>query len=78
MQIENSLSEENKNKQDEDIVFETENITNEVQTVQNTYNDINYLKVGTLGISAIFFIATIITLIFIKKVQPKANKKTSK
>lgn len=78
VQIENSLSEENKNKQDEDIVFETENITNEVQIVQETSHNINYLKMGMLGLSAIFLIATIITLIFIKKVQPKAKKKTSK
>ena len=78
VQIENSFSEESKNKQDGDIIFETENITNEVQIVEDTTTNINYLKKGTLGISAIFFIATIITLIFIKKVQPKANKKTSK
>ena len=53
VQIENSFSGEN--KQDKDIVFETD-ITNEVQTVQNTYHNINYLKIGTLGVSAIFFI----------------------
>ena len=78
VQIENSLSEESKNKQDKDIVFGNENVTNEVQTVQNTYHNVNYLKIGTRGLSTIFLIATIITLIFIKKVQPKAKKKTSK
>ncbi len=75
MQIENSFSEESKNKQDGDIIFETENITNEVQIVQDTHHNINYLKMGTLGISAIFLIATIITLIFIKKSPTKSKEK---
>lgn len=72
----------NKTETDSIIQEDTEKVETNNTIIQETIHEprenINYMGIGILSISAIFLIVTIITLIFFKKHQLKSKVKTSK
>lgn len=60
-------------------IIEEDTVKEETILVQNeTIGDHNYFSIGLLGCSLVFFIITILIIIFLKKDQLKLRKKSSK
>lgn len=75
--MDNDTYKQNVESIQDSFISSEENTTNEAITVEPEIkeNNVNYLRIGAIGLSFIFLILIIINIIFIKKVQLKQKNK---